>query len=222
MFSGLCLAAEKLCEKIKNAEMNQKLNALVVGTGIGIKNEKLNILVLGTGTGILTMFIRQHFSTFLEKVTTVEIDASVLLAAKDHFGFNAEEDPLIDSLNCDAFEFVWGQSANTYDMVFFDVNYEEGEDKVSPPLKYLQPDFLAKLVEITTEEGGLVAINTIIEDAANRETVTQNVKGLASCAKFSSKMDEEKNEIIYLARGTFDSQAADRLDDAQDRKQKLG
>jgi len=61
---------------------------------------------LGTGTGILTMFIRQHFSAFLEKVTTVEIDAGVLLAAKNHFGFNAEEDPLIDSVNCDAFEFV--------------------------------------------------------------------------------------------------------------------
>jgi len=107
-------------------------------------------------------------------------------------------------------------------MVFFDVNYEEGEVKVSPPLKYLQPDFLAKLVEITTLEGGLVAINTIIDDEANRKKVNQNVKGLASCAKFSSKMDEEKNEIIYLARGTFDSQAADHLENTQDRIQKMG
>jgi len=52
-------------------------------------NKKLNILVLGTGTGVLPMFLRQHFSALLEKITTVEIDAGILLAGKDHFGFNA-------------------------------------------------------------------------------------------------------------------------------------
>lgn len=35
------------------------------------------------------MFLRQHFSALLEKITTVEIDAGILLAGKDHFGFNA-------------------------------------------------------------------------------------------------------------------------------------
>ena len=71
MLSGLCLIAEKLCAQIKNAELNKKLN----------------ILVLGTGVGVLPMFLKQAFSKHLEKVTTVEIDAGVLLAASDHFGF---------------------------------------------------------------------------------------------------------------------------------------
>jgi len=70
-------------------------------------NKKLNILVLGTGTGILTMFIRQHFSAYLGKVTTVEIDSGVLIAAKNHFGFNPEEEPLIESVNSDAYDFIW-------------------------------------------------------------------------------------------------------------------
>jgi len=102
-------------------------------------------------------------------------------------------------------------------MVFFDVNYEEGEVKVSPPLKYFSPEFLTKLVDITTQEGGLVAINTIIDDSANRHNVVQNLRGLAGCVKFSSKMDEEKNEVIYLARGTFDKKSEDCLDDTQNR-----
>ena len=52
------------------------------------------------------MFLKTHFGTFLEKITTVEIDAGVLLVARDHFGFKPEEDPLIDSVCADAFEFV--------------------------------------------------------------------------------------------------------------------
>lgn len=107
----------------------------------------------------------------LSKVTTVEIDAGVLIAAKNHFGFNADEDEQIESINGDAFEFIWGQEANSYDMVFFDVNYEEDNVKVSPPLKYFQADFLAKLVEITAAEGGLIAFNTIIDDTASRKKV---------------------------------------------------
>ena len=76
MISGLSLISEKLCAQLKNTELNKKLN----------------ILVLGTGTGILPMFLREHFSTHLGKITTVEIDAGVLLAARAHFGFNAEHD----------------------------------------------------------------------------------------------------------------------------------
>ena len=93
MFSGLCLVAEKLCPLLKNADLNKKLN----------------ILVLGTGTGILPMFIRQHFAGLLDKLTTVEIDAGVLIAAKNHFGFNADEDPQLESINADAYDFIWGQ-----------------------------------------------------------------------------------------------------------------
>ena len=72
-------------------------------------------------------------------------------------------------------------------MILVDINSEDGELKVNPPFKFFQPDFLAKLVEITTEEGGLIAYNTIIEEA-NRKKVVTNLKALPGCVKFSSGM----------------------------------
>ena len=90
MLSGLALVCEKLCAKIKAEPA-----------------KKLNILVLGTGTGILSMFLRTHFAALLEKLTTVEIDAGVLLVARDHFGFKVEDDELVDSVCGDAYEFVF-------------------------------------------------------------------------------------------------------------------
>ena len=105
------------------------------------------------------------------KITTVEIDAGVLLAGRDHFGFNAEHDPQIDSVCADAFEFVKTLDANQFDMILIDINCEEGEGGVNPPLKFFTPEFLAKLVDIACEEGGLIAINSIIDGDANRRSV---------------------------------------------------
>ena len=122
----------------------------------------MNILVLGTGTGVLPMFLRQHFSTHLNKITTVEIDAGVLLVGRDHFGFNAEHDPQIDSINADAYEFVQSLDANQFDMILIDINDEAGGEGYNPPFKFFSPEFLAKLLDVATEEGGLIAINTII------------------------------------------------------------
>ena len=108
----------------------------------------------------------------MEKITTVELDAGVLLAGRDHFGFNAEHDPLIESVCADAFEFVMSFAApNHFDMVFVDLNFEEDNVNVSPPLKFFTAEFLNKLVEITADESGLIAINTLIDTAANRRKV---------------------------------------------------
>ena len=205
MLSGLCLVTEKVCAAIKNSDLNKKLN----------------ILVLGTGTGILTMFLRQHFSTFLEKITTVDNDAGVLLAGRDHFGFNAEHDPMIESVCADAHEFVWGQSANSFDLVIMDVNYEEDSVNISPPLKFFTPEFLNQLVEITCEEGGLIAINVVVSEDKNRKKVVQALKATAGCARFSSGMQEESNEVFYMAKGTFDKQAEGRLEDTDNRVEKM-
>ena len=131
MIAGLCLTADKLCAQIKNADLDKKLN----------------ILVLGTGTGILPMFLSQHFSKYLEKITTVEIDAGVLIAGRDHFGFHTENEPLIDSVCADAFEWVLSSGdEGKYDMIFVDINYEEADSKVSPPLKFFSSEFIGKLV----------------------------------------------------------------------------
>lgn len=108
MISGLCLVADKLCAQIKDAELNKKLN----------------ILVLGTGVGVLPMFFKQHFAKYLGKVTTVEIDAGVLLAAREHFGFSVENEPQIESVCADAYEWVLSAdpASHQYDFVCIDIN----------------------------------------------------------------------------------------------------
>ena len=107
-------------------------------------------------------------------------------------------------------------------MVFFDVNYEEGDVKVSPPLKYFASDFLEKLLLITADEGGLIVFNTIIAESNDRKKVVQALRAANGCAKFSSKMEEDLNEVFYLAKGTYDRQASDRLDDTDNRVQRFG
>lgn len=45
-----------------------------------------------------------------------------------------------------------------------DVNYEEGDTKISPPKKFFEPDFIKQLHAITKPKG-LIAFNTIIDEA---------------------------------------------------------
>ena len=90
-------------------------------------------------------------------------------------------------------------------MILIDINFEEGEDiGISPPLKFFASEFLAKLVDIAKEEGGLIAINTIIDGDSNRRKVVQSLKATQGCIKFSSGMQEDVNEVFFLAKGTFD------------------
>lgn len=35
---------------------------------------------------------------------------------------------------------------NKFDLIFMDINYEEDNVQLSPPRKYLQPEFLSKLM----------------------------------------------------------------------------
>jgi len=54
-------------------------------------------------------------------------------------------------------------------------------------------------------EGSLIAINTIVDDAANRKKVVSALKNHAPrSVRFSSGMQEDLNEVFYLAQGTFD------------------
>ena len=150
------------------------------------------------------MFLSTHFSKYLEKVTTVEIDAGVLIAGRDHFGFQTENEPLIESVCADAFDWVLSTDGmdGKFDIIFIDINYEEGSEKISPPLKFFGPEFIEKLQRLAQPEGGLIAINTIVEGAAERKKVVTALKTHApDCVRFSSGMQEDLNEVFFLAKG---------------------
>lgn len=89
-------------------------------------------------------------------------------------------------------------------------------------MKFFGADFLGKLRELTTPEGSLIAINVIVDGDANRKKVVQALKAQPDCVKYSSGMQEDLNEMFYLAKGQFDAQAQDKLDETENRQQKMG
>lgn len=81
--------------------------------------------------------------------------------AKDFFGFH--EDGVVKSVIADAYKFVLDYSQPKFDIVFMDINYEEDNLHLSPPKKFLDPAFLQKLVDITTNDG-YVTFNLLTYD----------------------------------------------------------
>ena len=201
MLGGLCLA-EPLIQKIKNGS-------------------KLRLLVCGTGTGIFTMYLRQHFSQCMESVTTVEIDGDILNLAKEHFGFGADQDDSIISIQADAFEFVQSESQK-YDLIFFDVDYCEDEKKsVSPPAKYLTTEFMTCLVDMLGEDGGVVAFNTLIKDSKVKRQCQSQIKAVADAVKFTVSVEEDVNQIYFLARGINDEKTLEKMELPPNRVEKI-
>lgn len=107
----------------------------------------LRILVLGTGAGLLPMFLRHQLGDKLAELVTVDINTEVIKIAKEYFGF--VEDAKLKSVIADAFKFVNDfqvTPATKFDMIFMDINYEEDNIQLSPPRKFLTPEFLSKLM----------------------------------------------------------------------------
>lgn len=107
----------------------------------------LRILVLGTGAGLLPMFLRSQLDTKLAEIVTVDINPEIIKIAKEYFGF--KEDEKLKSVIADAFKYVNDfqvTPASKFDMIFMDINYEEENIQLSPPRKFLTPEFIGKLL----------------------------------------------------------------------------
>lgn len=95
----------------------------------------LRILVLGTGAGLLPMFLRTQLGEKVKELVTVDINPEMIKVAKEFFGFN--EDTVVKSVIADAYQFVMEYSQPKFDIIFMDINYEEDNLHLSPPLKFL-------------------------------------------------------------------------------------
>ena len=97
-------------------------------------------------------------------MTSVEIDSEILKVGREYFGFDPSHDDQIISVEADAYEFILG-SQEKFDIILFDINYEEVDGSgVSPPMKYYEEEFLNKLVDSLSDEGGMIAFNSMISD----------------------------------------------------------
>jgi len=93
----------------------------------------------------------------------------MLSVAEKLFGFDANDsEGIIKSVCADAYDFIEGTQANSYDAIFMDVNFEENNVKISPPTRFLEVAFLQKIVD-SVRDNGYVALNLLIEDKEDLE-----------------------------------------------------
>ena len=74
-----------------------------------------------------------------KSLTTVDISQEMLECAERFFGFDTSKDSPITSVCADAFEHLEKQAPASLDMAFIDLNFEEENVHISPPLKFLTP-----------------------------------------------------------------------------------
>ena len=66
--------------------------------------------------------------------------------AEKYFGFKTD-DKLISKIE-DAFDFIMKEYEKE-DIIFMDINFKAEDPNISPPRKFLEKEFLQKLVEIS-------------------------------------------------------------------------
>lgn len=92
---------------------------------------------------------------------------------------------------------------------------------MSPPAKFFEPTFLQALLAALDPQAGLVCMNTLIADDKVRKQLFSHFKGVKDCLKYASKMEEDKNEMVFLARGHTDKKLVDKLELGMNRTEKI-
>jgi len=150
--------------------------------GIGLapsfkdKDQKLNFLVLGTGAGLLTMFIQSQLKDHIQKLDTVDNNPTMLKIAETQFGFKPAK--FTKSVTGDALTHVNGLANGFYNMICMDINYEEGNDQISPPFKFMSFEYIRRLIALL-KNGGLLTFNIICFDKLLLEKAVEILKASA-------------------------------------------
>jgi spermidine synthase len=109
-----------------------------------VEKDNIRILVLGTGAGLLPMFLKGQLGERLKELVTVDINEEIVKVAKEYFGFVTDDK--LKSVIADAYEYVNNYNSAKFDVIIMDINYEESELNLSPPLKFMDAGFLRKLL----------------------------------------------------------------------------
>ena len=90
-----------------------------------------------------------------------------------------------------------------------DVNYEEDNLALSPPLKFIEPDFLKRLLvnyfsfdifqDLTTPEG-MVTFNLLCYDKETKDKVFGMIAETPKSHKFFVEGEEDVNRVIILTK----------------------
>lgn len=127
----------------------------------------------------------------------------MLKIAEQQFGFKPAK--CTKSHVGDALTLVNGLQANFYNMIMMDINYEEGNDAISPPFKFMAPSYIKRLLALLKQEG-LLTFNIICYE---KEMLTKAVETLKKSAGegvsvFFMHCESEMNYELYFVKGDGD------------------
>jgi spermidine synthase len=170
------------------------LSGLFLTPGFGDK--PVNVLHLGTGAGIMPMFLKEQLGEKLNKITTIDNNAQMLTVAERYFGFQAGEK--LESVCADAYDYVASSSdKGAFDMIIMDINYSEEDLNISPPWKFLETEFLQKVVDLANDNA-LIALNVLYYSKDAKARVFENIKAIQGVSKKALVEVEDCNNRIFM------------------------
>jgi spermidine synthase len=115
----------------------------------------------------------------------------------------------VKSIIADAYQYVNDYNSTKFDMVFMDVNYEEDNLEISPPMKFLQTEFLRKLTvslgknlilkDLVTADG-FVTFNLLSYDKETTDRVFGMIAEVPKSHKYYIEGEEEVNRVIHITK----------------------
>ena len=71
---------------------------------------------------------------------------------------------------------------------------------MSPPRKFLESEFLSKLMDMTNNEG-FVTFNLLFYDAKTQADVYSSISNVANAHKYLIEGEEDVNKVVILTKG---------------------
>jgi spermidine synthase len=105
----------------------------------------------------------------------------------------------LKSVIADAYEYVNTYDGPKFDIVIMDINYEEANLMLTPPKKFLEPDFLKKLTDLMTPEG-FATFNTLTYDNETKQEIFGLIAQTPKTHKFFIDGEEDVNRVIHLVK----------------------
>lgn len=114
-----------------------------------------------------------------------------------YFGLVLDEK--LKSVTADAYEYVNNYNGPKFDIIIMDINYEEANLHLSPPKKFLEPEFLSKLTDIMSNEG-FATFNVLSYDNDTKNEVFRLISEAPNTYKYYIEGEEEVNRVIQIVK----------------------
>jgi len=92
-----------------------------------------------------------------------------------------------------------------------DINYTEEDLNISPPWKFLDTEFLQKVVDLA-DDNALIALNVLYYSKDAKQKVFDNISAIKGVTKMAFFEPEESNNRVFLLSTSKDAENLSLLD----------